>query len=81
MEEEFICIDVSYGFDVNFLIEIVCDYMLYDRDVNEFIEYEVFDSYFYFDCICVCIWRRLFGSWQRMYLDILNQELVVFDWM
>lgn len=56
-EEEHICIDPSYGFDVNSTTEPVSYYMPYDRDANESIN-EAFDSHFHLDRICNRIWRR-----------------------
>lgn len=32
-----VCIGVSYSFNVNFLIELVSDYMLYYKDVEKYI--------------------------------------------
>lgn len=61
-EEELVCIDGGYGSDVNSSIETACDYMPYDRDANESIQHEAFDSHFHLDRSCNRIWRRSSGK-------------------
>lgn len=61
-EEELICIDASYGSDVNSSTKPVCDFIRYDRDGNESIQHEAFDSHFHLDRTCNRIWRGSSGN-------------------
>nr|XP_011435772.2 uncharacterized protein LOC105334139 [Crassostrea gigas] len=61
-EEELICINASYGSDVNSSTETVCDFVPYDRAASESIQHEAFDSHFHLDRTCNRIWRRSSGK-------------------